>query len=280
MKSAPKMPTRPLGKMGWDVSIYAVGTAELPAGEGSVQTLRELMDAGVNYIDTAPSYQRTRSETLIGQAVAGRRDQVWIATKTLERAADAAYKEINESLKRLGIDAIDLLQVHAVNANGTLDAVLRKGGAIEGIERAKSEGLIRHIGITGHTRPEVILRAIKEYPFESILVPTSALDRHVNDFADEVIPTARKKGLAVVGMKSVKGIERATKGEFEPAEFIRYSMSLPISTLTIGLRKIPKPAENLKLALAFKEMTRSEMRALEQEVERHSNMTTLWWKKQ
>ena len=83
LKSAPKMPTRPLGKMGWDVSIYAVGTAEMPAGERSVQALRELMDAGVNYIDTAPSYQSTRSETLVGQAVAGRRDQVWISTKTL-----------------------------------------------------------------------------------------------------------------------------------------------------------------------------------------------------
>ena len=146
--------------------------------------------------------------------------------------------------------------------------------------RAKEEGLIRHIGITGHTRPEVILRAIKTYPFESVLVPVSAMDKHVNDFADEVLPYAREHGIAVAGMKSVKGIERATGGDFDPADFIRYSLSLPVSTLTIGLRRIKEAEQNLKMALAFKPMPPQEMAALEASVKDITNTQALWWKRQ
>ena len=274
-----EMQTRPFGKTGWKASIYAVGTAEIPDTDAAVAALRKLMDAGVNYLDTAPSYRGTRSETTVGKAVAGRRDKVWIATKTLERSADGAFREINESLSRLNSGHIDLLQVHAVNDDATLDRVFSKGGAVEGIERAKKEGLVRHIGITGHTRPEVILRAIKTYPFESVLVPVSAMDKHVNDFADDVLPYAQEHGIAVAGMKSLKGMERATGGEFDPADFIRYSLSLPVSTLTIGLRRLKEADENLQMVLAFKPMPPAEMKALEASVKEITNTRALWWKK-
>ena len=165
------MASRPFGKTGFQASIYTVGTAEIPSSQAAVDALRRLFDGGVNMIDTAPSYMGTQSESTVGRAIEGRRAGLWISTKTLERTADGAYREVKESLERLGCGHIDLLQVHAINDQGTLDAVLRKGGAVEGLERAKKDGLIRHIGITGHTRPEVIQNAVKAYPFVSILVP-------------------------------------------------------------------------------------------------------------
>ncbi len=274
-----EMQTRPFGKTGWNASIYAVGTAEVPDTDAAVDALRRLMAAGVNYIDTAPSYRGTRSETTVGRAVAGRRDKVWIASKTLERSAGGALREVKESLARLQCGHIDLLQVHAVNDDATLDAVLNKGGAVEGLERAKKEGLVRHIGITGHTRPEVILRAIKTYPFVAVLVPVSAMDKHINDFADEVLPYAREHGIAVAGMKSLKGMERATGGDFDPTDFLRYSLSLPVSTLTIGLRQLKEAEENLETALAFKPMPPDEMEALEASVKGITNTRALWWKR-
>ena len=275
-----KMPTRPFGKTGWDASIYTVGTAEIPETQEAVDALRRLFDGGVNTLDTAPSYMGTRSETTVGRAIAGRREKLWISTKTLQRTADGAYSEVKESLGRLGCEYVNLLQVHAVNDMGTLDAVLRKGGAVEGLERARKDGLVRNIGITGHTRPEVILRAMKEYPFVSILVPVSALDKHINDFATEVVPYAREHGVAVVGMKSVKGIERAQPGAFEAREFVRYSLSKPISTLNLGLRALKEADENLKTVLEFKPMTEEEMAALEARVKPFATTSALWWKNQ
>lgn len=272
------MPTRRLGKTCWRASLYALGSAEIPGNEEAVRALHALIDGGVNYFDTAPSYQGTRSETVIGKVLIARRKEVFLATKTLQRGADRAYAEIRESLKRLQTDHIDNLQIHAVNDFGTLDAVIGKGGAVEGLERAKKEGLIRFIGITGHTRPEVILKALESYPFDSILVPVSPLDRHVHDFADDVIPKANKLGIAVAGMKSLKGIERSGS-RFSADRFLRYALSLPISTLTIGLRRESEVVENLEAIRRFKPMSEKEMRDLEAEVKSLANDNVLWWKR-
>lgn len=274
-----KMPLREFGKTGFRASVYTVGTAEIPSTNEAVEALRRLFAGGVNMVDTAPSYMGTQSETTVGRAVYGRREGLWISTKTLERTAEGAYREVRESLGRLACGHIDLLQVHAVNDQGTLDAVLRKGGAAEGLERAKREGLIKHIGITGHTRPEVILNAMMAYPFVSVLVPVSALDRHINDFATEVLPYANANGVAVVGMKALKGIERATPGKFEAEPYLRYALSKPISTLNIGLRRPEEADQNLKVVRGFKPMAPEEMAQLEAASKQHSNTTSLWWKR-
>lgn len=273
------MPTRPFGKTGWRASLYAVGTAEIPETDEAVRALEALLDGGVNYIDTAPSYTGTRSEQAIGKVMARRRKEVFLATKTLARDADGAYAEVRESLGRLQTKQIDLLQVHAVNDRGTLDAVLGKGGAVEGLERARKDGLIRFIGITGHTRPEVILEAIRKYPFASVLIPISALDKHISDFNDEVVSEANRRGIAIAGMKSLKGIERASGGKFEPEDYVRYAMSQKISTLTIGLRRASEVPTNLAIARNFVPMTASEMRTLEAASKSVADVGHLWWKK-
>lgn len=273
-------PARDFGTLGFRASIYTIGTAETVDGDASVAAIRAMLESGVNMIDTAPSYQGGRSEQLVGRALEGHKGRVWVSTKTLARTADGAYEEVKASLRRLKLDRIDTLQVHAVNDDATLDAVLRKGGAVEGLERAKRDGLIRHIGITGHTRPAVILRAIREYSFASILVPVSALDAHVHDFAPVVLGEARKRGVAIVGMKALKGMERATGGRFDAKDLLRYAWSLPIDTLAIGLRKPEEAATNLETWRAFKPMSVKEREALEATVKSYANVDDLWWKRQ
>jgi predicted aldo/keto reductase-like oxidoreductase len=274
-----EMPKRTLGKTGWRASIYALGSAEMPAESIAVRAVNELIDGGVNYLDTAPSYMGTQSERILGQVVKSRRKEVFLATKTLARNADGAYAEIQGSLERLQTRQIDTLQIHAVNDFGTLELVLGKNGAVKGLERARNEGLIRFIGITGHTRPEVIAKALDEYPFDSILVPVSAVDASLSDFATDVLPKANKLGIAVVGMKALKGMERATGGKFDAAELLRYAWTLPISTLTIGLRQASEVRPNLTAAAGFKKMSASDMRALERRVSQHADVGNLWWKR-
>ena len=276
--SAP-MPVRAFGKTGWKASIYALGSAEIPETPEAIRAIRALLDAGVNYVDTAPSYQGTRSESVLGEVLKTRRNEVFVATKTLERDADGAYAEVMASRGRLGIDRIDLIQIHAVNDDATLDRVLGRGGALEGLRRAQKDGRVSHIGITGHTRPEVILRAVNTEEFASILVPVSPLDRHVSDFATEVIPRAAKLGIGITGMKSLKGIERASGGRFEPEPYLRYAWGLPISTLALGLRKESEVAANLASARAFKPLSKAERLALEEKSKEWADVGVLWWKK-
>lgn len=274
-----KIPKRKLGKTGWEASIYALGSAEMPEEAEAIRAINKLIDAGVNYLDTAPSYMGTQSERTLGKILKNRRKEVFLATKTLQRNAEGAYAEIKESLARLQVKQIDTLQIHAINDFGTLDYVLAKSGAIKGLEKAKSEGLIRFIGITGHTRPEVFVKALDAYPFDSILIPVSALDASLSDFATEVVPKANKLGIAIIGMKSLKGMERATNGKFEPEELLRYAWTLPISTLTVGLRRESEVAQNLEFASKFKKMSSGEMRELEKKFARHADANNLWWKR-
>lgn len=281
-EGAPKPPPiarRKLGKLGFEASIYALGTAEVPEHAAAVEALELALDGGVNYIDTAPSYQQTRSETAVGAVARERRKEFFLATKTLARDAEGALAEVRASLGRLQCEHVDLLQVHAVNDEEALKLVLRENGAVKGLERARADGLIRHIGITGHTRPEVLSKALDEYPFESVLVPVSAADRHVHDFAEELVPKALEKGLAVVGMKSLKGVELHAGAVADAEPFIRYALSLPLSTLTIGFRRREDVERNLAIAARFAPLGPEERERLSESVREWAASGVLWWKR-
>lgn len=272
-----RIPRRQLGKIPFEASILALGTAEIPVDDEAVRAINLALDAGVNYIDTAPSYRNARSEIVIGTVAEKRRKDFFLATKTLERTADGAYNELKASLARLKARQVDLIQAHAVNDSATLNQVLT--GAVKGLERARKEGITRFIGITGHTRPEVILRAIEEYPFDSILVPVSAADKWLSDFASDVIPKAKAKGIAVIGMKALKGVERAEGGVKDPQPWLRYALSLPVDTLTVGFRRYSDVLQNIPIAQAFTPMSTQERRDLEERARKFANDDTLWWKK-
>jgi aryl-alcohol dehydrogenase-like predicted oxidoreductase len=280
-EKAGEMPKRKLGKMDWNAGVLAFGTAELPVGDADLtdRMLKTALNLGINYMDTAPSYQGFACEIAIGRAIHGRRKEYFLATKTLARDKVGAIAEVDASLKRLQTDHIDLLQIHSVNNMQNLDAALSEGGAVHGLEEAKKAGKIRHIGITGHTRPEVILEALKRYKFDSILVPVSAADFHVNDFAEKVIPKAKEMGISIAGMKSLKGWQNGGSRSLTATQLLHYAMSLPVCALTCGMTTLEQVKSNVEAARSFKSLSDSDLAALRSTAKQWATTQNLWWKR-
>ncbi len=193
---AGEIPRVALGRTGLKVSRLAIGTGDLWRVPGGARVLRTALRMGVNYVDTASQYGWGRAERLVGSV----RGECIVATKVLQREAEGAYREFMASLRRLRRRWVHILQLHAINDMETLDRVMARDGALRALERLKREGRIRHIGITGHQRPEVLRRALERYPFETVLLPVSGADYWYRDF-EPVIQLARKRGVGVLAMK-------------------------------------------------------------------------------
>ncbi len=271
------LPRRPLGATGRDVSILGLGCATLGYGGHSIAEGAEIVtaaiDSGINYIDCASSYRN--AEEKVGRVMTYRRGEVVLATKTLERTRDAAWAEINRSLERLQTDHVDLLQIHAVNTLRDLESIRGKDGALMAAVRARDEGLCRHIGISGHTRPEVIAAAFDTFPFETALVPISSTDALVNDFGPVIFPLSRDLGFGVIAMK-VLAAGRMTD---HPGRSIRYSLSHPVSTAIVGMGSVEEVHRNVAAAASFTAMTDSEMKELERRTRHRATPDVLWWKR-
>ncbi|MFN4182488.1 MAG: aldo/keto reductase, partial [bacterium] len=198
----PSLPTRPLGNTGFSSTIVGFGGGIIPNGpwETGVFAIQQAVNEGVNYFDTASQYGFGESERMYGSALRKHRDKIFLATKTLEREYLSSQREIEGSLKRLKVERVDLLQIHSVNDMSTLHRVLGRNGSLRACEEMKRRGGTRFIGITGHKDPAVLEKALEEYPFDSILVPVSAMDAYVRDFIP-LCEKAQKKGVAVIGMK-------------------------------------------------------------------------------
>jgi len=194
VRTGQKLPTRPLGTTGLDVTILGLGCATLGYGGHTIaegaRIVEACIDGGITYIDCASSYRN--AEVKVGEIMKDRRKEVILATKVLERDKNAAWREINRSLERLRTDRVDVLQLHAINSMSDLGRIRSDDGALHAAIRAKKEGLCSHIGITGHTRPNVLAAALEAYPFETVLIPLSSTDALVNDFAPVILPSAQK----------------------------------------------------------------------------------------
>ncbi|MBF8249024.1 MAG: Aldo ket red domain-containing protein [Bacteroidetes bacterium] len=231
------------------------------------------IDAGINYIDCASSYGN--AEVKVGEVMKTRRKDVILTTKTLERDKDDAWKEINRSLERLKTDYVDLLQIHSINSMDQLDAVTGKNGSLASAVRAKEQGMCKHVGITGHTRPMVIREALNRYPFETTLVPLSSVDKLVNDFGDVLFPLAKDKTFGIIAMK-VLSAGRVTE---YVSESLRYAMTLPISTAIVGMDTLKEVNQNVEVAKSFKPMTDAEMKSLVEKTRLYASTSILWWKR-
>ena len=240
------LPTRPFGKTGRTVSVmglgcYYVGAA--PSDAAGVAVVRRALDAGCTYFDTAPSYLSGVSERRVGLGLAGRRKDVFLSTKTLERDGSAARRELESSLKRLQTDAVDMIQVHCVRDAADLKAVLEQGGVLEALRRAKEEGLAKFIGVTGHEDPRVVKAAIETGAFDAVLMPLNATDLHWASFIETALPSAVKHGIARVGMKVFASGALVRKGERDdargvkrlaPEDCLRFAYGLDVSTAIVG----------------------------------------------
>lgn len=280
------MPTNSFGKTGYKVGVLSLGgqaTLEIKGREEeSEKIINRAIDLGINYIDTAASYGGGVSQLNIGRVMKTRRNEVWLSTKTHNRSYDGSMRLLEESLKNLQTDHLDTWQLHNIQTQAMVDQIFSANGAIKAMEKAKSEGMIRHIGITGHYEPMVLLEAIKRYPFDSILLAVNAADVHYLSFKNYLLPEALKQGIAIIGMKvttrsrmlsswTPPPLEEQTdarlrtpkSGTISIREALTYNMSLPVSTTIIGVDSVAQIEENVGIASEFSPLSQSQMEELE-----------------
>lgn len=253
------MEVRPFGKTGEMFPIMSFGGQRIVDEHGctegeAVKIVNTAIDRGIRYFDTAWIYSDGQAETRLGKVAKDRRSEMWIATKTWSTNRDEARRQLETSLSRLQTDYVDEWRLHNLYNYDRLDAFTGKEGALEAAIRAREEGLVRHIAISGHTDPQILVEALNRFPFDSALIAVSALDHFILSFAEEFLPIANDRGVATIGMK-VLGLG-SLKHEVERS--LRYAFNLPVSTVIVGMESMDQLEQNLAIAESFIPMTDEE----------------------
>lgn len=238
------LPTRVLGKTGAQVSVIGLGTGAFGFGKVSqadgVAIVRRALELGVTYFDTAHYYE---TELIVGEGLEGSRDRVFLATKTTKRNGRTAAEDLQLSLKQLRTDHVDLWLMHCVNTIADVDALVGPGGALQYALEAKREGLVRAIGMSGHTRPNVLAYAIERFPLDVVMPAMGMIDSIVTSPEKYLLPQAKDAGCGVVAMKVLGNAALAA----ESALAIRHSLALGADTAVVGVQS---PAEVEKAVAA------------------------------
>lgn len=266
---AQAMPARAFGRTGHQVRLFSLGgqaTLERPGTEDeSIAIINRAIDLGVNYIDTAAAYGRGISQTYIGKVMAARRTEVFLASKTHNRTRDGSLQLLEESLKLLQTDHLDLWQLHNVQRDEQVEEIFAKGGAIEALEQARDQKMVRFLGITGHFDPDVLARAIERFPFDTILMALNPADKHRLSFIDGLLPLANRKQMGVIAMKiPARGRLFREGGITSMTDTMRYVMTLPVSTVIVGCDTVAQLEENVAIARDFAPMSAAEAARVEQ----------------
>ncbi len=263
------IPLRTLGRTGIDVTAIGFGGYHLGLvkEEGdAVRLVQEAIDAGITFMDNAWEYHDGRSEELMGKAIADRRDQVFLMTKVCTHGRDRheAMRQLEDSLRRLQTDHIDLWQVHEVVYDNDPEHHFAAGGVIEALGQAQRDGKVRFIGFTGHKSPHIHLKMLSyKYPFDTCQLPLNALDGTFRSFEHDVLPELERQGIAAIGMKSMGGVgDMIRAGVLTASEALRYAMSLPVATVVSGIASARVLQQNLGIVRDFQPMTADEMQAL------------------
>jgi uncharacterized protein len=202
----------------------------------------------------------------MGHALKGRRDKVFLMTKVCTHGRDkkVAMRQLEESLKRLQTDHLDLWQVHEVVYFNDPDLHFAKGGVIEALDEAKKQGKVRFAGFTGHKDPAIHLKMLAhDYPFDTVQMPLNCFDGTYRSFEKQVLPEVRRRGLAALGMKSLGGNgQPILHGIVTVEEALRYAMSLPVAVTISGMDSLDVLRQNLQVARGFTPMTEQAMQAL------------------
>jgi uncharacterized protein len=262
------MQKRKLGKTGYSVSIFSLGgesaveRSNHPAEAEAIVNLA--LDLGVNYIDTAPAYGSGGSESNIGRVMAYRRKETFLATKTGDRTYDGTMRLVEKSLARLKTDYLDLYQLHDMQTREDLRQVLAEDGAIKALEQLKGDKVILNMGLTGHKDPALLLKAIKEYPFDCLLISLNAGDPHYRSFKKELLPEAVKQNLGIIAMK-VTAVGRIFRNEgiTSMEQAFGYTLTHPVSTAIVGISTLAELEENIRIAREFKPFSEEEIKDLE-----------------
>ncbi len=257
---------RPLGKSGLEVSILGLGGFHLGSAENQEAAkaiVEQALDAGINFFDNAWEYHDGQSEEWLGSALGRRRNEAIVMTKVCSHGRDKtlAMQMLEQSLRRLKTDHLDVWQIHEVIYENDPDLIFRKNGAAEALLEAKKQGKVRLIGFTGHKDPSIHLKMLSHgFPFDTVQMPLNAFDAMFRSFEQHVLPEAQKQNIAVLGMKSLGGSGEMIKwGGITPADALRYAMSLPVATTISGMESLEVLKQNLEIAQGFTPLSSSEM---------------------
>lgn len=273
LASAGEVPRRKFGRTEAIVSAIGLGGhtfAEAKTEGEAIRIVQEAVDSGMTFLDNAWEYHEGKSEELMGKALdGGRREKAFLMTKCCTHGRDkkVAMQQLEESLRRLRTDRLDLWQIHEVVYYGDPARHFAPGGAIEALLEAKQQGKVRFIGFTGHKDPDIHLDMLaRGFPFDACQLPLSGFDASFRSFQRRVLPVLQQQGIAAIGMKSLNGTADAVKkGVIRAEDAIRYAMSLPVAVTVSGIDSLDLLRENLRIARAFTPMARDERLALEKQ---------------
>jgi uncharacterized protein len=273
------IPQRPLGTTGVSVSMLCLGGFHIsvPPEDEATRIIHTAIDNGITFMDNAWEYADHESERRMGNALAqdGFRDKVFLMTKNCahDRTAANSMVKLEESLRRLQTDHLDLWQIHEVTFPDDPDRIFAPGGAAEAMLKAKEEGKVRFIGFTGHKSPSIFRRMLSQgFPWDTLQMPVSVLDANFNSFQREIIPIAQEQGIGVIGMKSLAAghIFADPAINITAEEAIRYALSQPIASLCTGIDSMAILEQNLGVARDFVPMTSEEQSAAVEKVFHHA----------
>jgi len=265
-----EIPRRSLGKTGEKVSIVGIGGYHLgiPDEATAIRIVQTALDSGVNFLDNCWDYNGGVSEERMGKALkAGYRAKAFVMSKIDGRDRKTATKQIDESLQRLQIDHLDLMQIHEVIRMTDPDACFSENGALQALLDAKKAGKIRFIGFTGHKSPEIHLAMLNTarkagFHFDAVQMPLNVMDAHYDSFEKMVLPVLVREKIGVLGMKPIgNGIILKT-GAVSAKDCLRYAMSLPTSVVITGCDSMEILEQALQVARGFKSLAGDERLAL------------------
>jgi aryl-alcohol dehydrogenase-like predicted oxidoreductase len=260
---------RPLGSTGLECSILGMGGFHLGtvADQAEVNDMvAKAIDHGINIFDNAWEFHRGLSEEKLGIALKGKRDKVIVMSAVCTHGPnqDVAMRMLDASLTRLQTDHLDVWQIHEVIYHNDPELIYASDSVLAALTRAKQQGKVRFVGFNGHKHPAINLEMFdRGYAFDVVQMPLNPLDPGFRSFETKVLPVANRRGIAVLGMKSMGGSgELISKGAFTPSEALSYAMSLPVATTISGMDSMEVLDQNLAILRDFKPLSTDQMHAL------------------
>src|SRR5271165_2091358 len=268
-QSQAQVPKRPMGRTGLEVSYMGLGGYHLgtiPEQSMIDRIVNQAIDAGINFFDNAWEYHDGRSEEVVGQALKGKRDKAIVMTKVCTHGRDrnVAMQQLEESLRRLQTDHLDIWQIHEVVYWNDPEMIFAPNGVIEALMKAKQQGKVRFVGFTGHKDPRIHKKMLdQDFPFDTVQMPLNCFDATFRSFEQEILPELNRRGIAPLGMKSFGGSgEMLRHGDVTAREALSYAMSLPVAVTISGVDTPEVLQQNLSIACGFKPLPASEMQHL------------------
>jgi predicted aldo/keto reductase-like oxidoreductase len=261
------IPYRELGSTGEKVSIIGIGGYHIGNAKDddeAVRIVRKALDSGVNFLDNSWDYHDGLSENRAGKALKdGYRNKAFVMTKLDSHSKEGATNQLNESLKRLGTDHVDLIQLHEVIRMDDPEKIFAKGGSIEAVMEAKKAGKARFIGFTGHKSPKIHLHMLEVakqhgFHFDTVQMPINVLDAHFESFGHQVVPVAVEQKIGVLGMKPIADGRAIKTQKVSAPECLRFALSMPTSVVITGCESIDILDQALTVARNFKPMSKEE----------------------